>query len=222
MKSYLLIFTLTVVILFPGCATNEPDLSDPVATLPLKIGNSWSFEYYSVKEGTTDTSSVQEVTLTVVSDTVISGIKWFEIKNSGKLNDAIESCLTGFFSNQQDGVHRIRNLHEEDHSNVLYIPNPGFQTPLSEYSTDRTKYTINYISETTDTDQFEYVYRYTKSGGFELNPVIDLKFILDTSSGIKYWETAYYSPDRNATSDDAPLVPHSRVYINQVSFSGSN
>lgn len=221
MKTFPFLFLIVATLLL-GCGSTDSNSSDPVATLPLKIGNSWNFENYSVKVETGDTSAVQEVTLTVVSDTVINGIKWFEIKHNRKFHDAIESCLTGYFSNQKDGVHRIRNLHEEDHSNVLYIPNPGFQTPLSEYSTDRTKYTINYISETTDTDQFEYVYRYSKSGGYELNPVIDLKFVLDTSSGIKYWETAYYSPDRNATSDDAPLVPHSRVYINQVSFTPAN
>ena len=207
-----MLFSLIGVLFLITSCKNSTSSDDPeIATMPLQVGNYW--EYFSfginLEEESSDTLLT---TVTVVSDTLVDGIHWFKLEADRRYG-IVQVCLNGYYSNQDDGIHKRYDFTSESPS-TLFLPNPGTEMPLFSYSSDDLEYSVNYSGTEMDAEEttFNYVFRYYKSSGLELVPN-DFNIQLSLTSGISVYESAYYHRGQNNEPDD-PLVLLSRQFVN--------
>tara|TARA_R110000868_G_scaffold304437_7_gene565047 strand:- start:18747 stop:19499 length:753 start_codon:yes stop_codon:yes gene_type:complete len=128
-----------IVLLFLGtvilsCSNSTSSDETEKISLPLKIGNSWTYnvEVSNYRNNPITKTQETDVIFTVLSDTVVDGIQWFYIESDiQKFN----FCLAGYYSNQQDGIYFIRSfestVQEKKSSEVFTIGNALFDTELA-------------------------------------------------------------------------------------------
>ncbi len=103
MKRFIL-WSLSLVFLFSSC-TNKTEVVEPlVATpvdnyIPMKVGNQWVYEAYRVDTETNEIVNQnicgcpQQFTTTIVGETILNGITYFEFESTGSDNDVCDTKL---------------------------------------------------------------------------------------------------------------------------------
>ena len=214
MKTRLMLLpVLAMFLLLTSCKDSTSSDTPEIASMPLQVGNSWEYSSFGVNTNQ-EVSDTTLTTVAVVSDTLVDGIQWFKLE-ANSVGGIVRACLNGYYSNQDDGVHK-RNDFTTERPSTLFLPNPGMEIPLYTYLSDDREYTVTYKeTDLTGGDtKYNYIFRYFKTSGYELEPY-DFVIQLSLESGITVYESAYYAKEPG-NEDDEPLVLLSRQYVDLI------
>lgn len=134
-----------IVLLFLGtvslsCSNSTSSDETEKISLPLKLGNSWTYnvEITNYQNGPTTTTQDTDIVFTVLSDTLVDGILWFYVESGVQKFDTHKA---GYYSNQEDGIYFSRSFKsselEKPSGEVFTIGNILFKSKLK--SNDESK-----------------------------------------------------------------------------------
>ncbi|MFV1885399.1 MAG: hypothetical protein ACMZ7B_12995 [Balneola sp.] len=128
---YLLIVTLILGSFIFSCSNSTSSNEVEKISLPLKVGNSWTYQITYINYSTNSPEIVKELdeVFTVISDTLIDGDKWFFISSS---NESLNRLMGGYYSNQEDGIHYKYSFDGSllEKTVTDLVPFPGDYFPL--------------------------------------------------------------------------------------------
>ncbi len=92
-----------------SCSNSTSSNEEETISLPLKVGNSWTYNITITNNQENPISSRQEsnITFTALSDTIIDGVQWFYIESG---NSSFDTHKAGYYSNQEDGIYFSRSF----------------------------------------------------------------------------------------------------------------
>ncbi len=93
-----------------SCSNGTSSNEEETISLPLKVGNSWTYNVTITNYQENPISSRQEsnITFTALSDTVIDGVHWFYIESG---SNSFDTHKAGYYSNQEDGIYFARSFN---------------------------------------------------------------------------------------------------------------
>ena len=116
MKNLIIVLILFGAINF-SCSNNISSNETERISLPLKIGNSWTYNLERTTYRDSTIIKVQEgdVEVTVKCDTVVDGVQWFFIDSD---NGSYNSARAGYYSNQDDGIYFTSTFESVESENT--------------------------------------------------------------------------------------------------------
>ncbi len=220
-------------VLFHSCTTSSSDELEKIS-LPLKVGNSWTYDVFitDFQENPITVRQEKGVTFTVLSDTVVDGVQWYYIESDVH---EMNFCKAGYYSNQEDGIYFMRwfdvnqsktytgvtpltlsELSSNTVSNVQengypFLHHPDTEIPdrliKNESVIASVSYTGESINEQPETRTENYIWNYyQQSVGIRAYAInpFDLNFSVSNEVGFTVYEGAYIS-SLGSTEDDPRL-----------------
>ncbi len=135
---YSLIVLLLLGLLNFSCSNSTSSDETEKISLPLKVGNSWTYDVTNTSYSVDPPEVTMEVEaiFRVQSDTIINENRWFFI-TSDKNN--LNELMAGYYSNQEDGIHYKRSLEstsvEKKSTNLLPLYNNDFFSKTNQNET---------------------------------------------------------------------------------------
>ncbi|MBX3044975.1 MAG: hypothetical protein KIT33_09505 [Candidatus Kapabacteria bacterium] len=112
MKSLFIAVLFLFILVGCGESGTKPNNSNNVI-LPLAVGNSWQFVYYSTHDLYNDTIKHDRFKTNYVTETItLEGETWYNFASDGKNTDLI-------FTNRSDGLYGIFK-NRDDHAEIPY------------------------------------------------------------------------------------------------------
>ena len=110
MKNSLIVLFALGIVNF-SCTNSTSSVKPEKISLPLKLGNSWTYNvvstYYSDSQVITRQES--DITFTVLNDTIVDGMRWFYIESGIRHLDIHKA---GYYSTQNDGIYFLRSFDD--------------------------------------------------------------------------------------------------------------
>lgn len=133
MKNTLIVLLVLGTLSFSCSNSTSSDELERIS-LPLEIGNSWTYNVVITnhQENPITTRQETDITFTAQSDTLINEVRWFYIESGIKSYDV---CKAGYYSNQDDGIYFVRSFkssgQEKISNEVFTIGNALSNTELA-------------------------------------------------------------------------------------------
>ena len=108
MKNLIIVLLLLGLLSFSCSNSTSSDETERIS-LPLKVGNSWTYDVEVTQYSTEPTTVEQftDITFTALSDTLIDEVQWFYLESGINKYDALKA---GYYSNQEDGIYYRKSL----------------------------------------------------------------------------------------------------------------
>lgn len=208
MKNLIIIIAL---LSFLYCSTST-DTSDKIA-LPLKVGNSWTYNYISTNLRSNTVTKEGQAIFTITKDTLVNGIHWFLIEGPTR---TFSELLGGYYSNQGDGIHRA-NYYYDSLSDTLktqpFLHHPDEKIPNRFIKNSTSTNSISYLGEKIDSDSGLTTQEYTRTHfqqvvgekNYTFLPY-DFSYSFSNEVGFQKFENGYTTIDRNFESDEGLIL----------------
>lgn len=114
---YLPVLLLLIGFAMLSCedSTSIKDDESLIVSLPLKVGNSWTYNFTYTYAESGETSEPEEITFEISSDTTVDGTQWFFLESGTHRYDQF---MGGYYSNQENGVYYRSGFEDSENEKI--------------------------------------------------------------------------------------------------------